>query len=745
MIVRLTILWTVLASSHFILGTSMEDLLLYRSNDLRDQVYRVADSSLPLNQSIFDQLKNFLTPLQGDINETCRADSQRYIDLLNSNTTLLTGNAWAYKMYDASAFLPPSGLLEGTFKFLGAFDSCKEVNAPAFTGKHCMIGFLPLDFTAQGRDIQHLENQFGRYRMQSLRHQSRINPEDIYQLLYAMSFARCIPSSCNETDLKTSLTHFFQDQGIFLDPQIYNCHTADEEIEIESADWVMIGIVVFFAILLVIGTIVDVSIKYLEAEFYSERFVQVFQGFSLYTNTVKLFTTDNVRPDSLHCINGIRFLSMTWVLFGHSYSQFQSGIPLKNSLTMSDPDGPIYGSVAFQAISNSYVSVDTFFFIGATLLAYLTIKELEKTKGGNVMFWIMYYVHRYIRLTGVYAIVIGLWATLLKFMTTGPTSGALLLESEACKESWWVNLLYVNNIIPLIQQGSVDKNPWCLGQTWYLANDMQFYLISPIFLVAFWYNPTVGLITSGLGLIGGTVAPMVVAYMNDFPFSPSFISITQGFDYMIEFYVVPWCRFQPYIMGIMFGYLLHTMRNQPKLKMNPYFVTWMWAIAGAIGAVVVYSLYPYGIEFVEAGGANIVGSEVERVAYNGLHRVAWSLSLGWVILACTKGVGGPINTILSWPFWIPLARLSYCIYLCHMTVITYSSSLMTFPVTFSHFLGVYFILAMLCLSIFGAYILSMLFEIPLAHIEKIIFAFVGIGKFPKAMKPPPKEEMLKHN
>ena len=31
---------------------------------------------------------------------------------LFQNTTLLTGNAWAYKMYDASAFLPPSGLLE---------------------------------------------------------------------------------------------------------------------------------------------------------------------------------------------------------------------------------------------------------------------------------------------------------------------------------------------------------------------------------------------------------------------------------------------------------------------------------------------------------------------------------------------------------------------------------------------------------------------------------------------------------
>ena len=74
---------------------------------------------------------------------------------------------------------------------------------------------------------------------------------------------------------------------------------------------------------------------------------------------------------------------------------------------------------------------------GATLLSYLTLKELDKNNGGSLKFWIMFVVHRYIRsnkrelllrsihivvmvrLTGLYAIVIGLTSTLVKFFATG--------------------------------------------------------------------------------------------------------------------------------------------------------------------------------------------------------------------------------------------------------------------------------------------------------------------------------------
>ena len=56
-------------------------------------------------------------------------------------------------------------------------------------------------------------------------------------------------------------------------------------------------------------------------------------------------------------------------------------------------------------------------------------------------------------------------------------------------------------------------------------------------------------------------------------------------------------------------------------------------------------------------------------------RLAWSLSISWMIFACVKGLGGPINTFLSWRAWAPLAKMSFCMYLIHMTVIVYYCSL----------------------------------------------------------------------
>ena len=52
-------------------------------------------------------------------------------------------------------------------------------------------------------------------------------------------------------------------------------------------------------------------------------------------------------------------------------------------------------SYAFQAVLNGFPSVDTFFVLSGVLVAYLLLKELDKTKGR--VNWIMFYVHRYLR------------------------------------------------------------------------------------------------------------------------------------------------------------------------------------------------------------------------------------------------------------------------------------------------------------------------------------------------------------
>lgn len=47
-------------------------------------------------------------------------------------------------------------------------------------------------------------------------------------------------------------------------------------------------------------------------------------------------------------------------------------------------------------------------------------------------------------------------------------------------------------------------------------------------------------------------------------------------------------------------------------------------------------------------------------------RTVWSIILTSLIFLCVKGYGGPINAFLSSPYWLPLARLSYALYIVHM-------------------------------------------------------------------------------
>jgi peptidoglycan/LPS O-acetylase OafA/YrhL len=60
---------------------------------------------------------------------------------------------------------------------------------------------------------------------------------------------------------------------------------------------------------------------------------------------------------------------------------------------------------------------------------------------------------------------------------------------------------------------------------------------------------------------------------------------------------------------------------------------------------------------------------VAAAFYAGFHRLGWTLSLAWIVIACSKGYGGPVNAILSWSGFQPLSKLTYAAYLTHVVVI----------------------------------------------------------------------------
>ncbi|PIK40387.1 putative nose resistant to fluoxetine protein 6-like, partial [Apostichopus japonicus] len=121
--------------------------------------------------------------------------------------------------------------------------------------------------------------------------------------------------------------------------------------------------------------------------------------------------------------------------------------------------------------------VDTFLVLSGLLVTYLTLKQLDKSDGK--MNWVMFYVHRYIRLTPVYMVCLGIWTSIVIQIGEGSRKYEAFAGGRAvCQQYWWANLLYINNLVPY--PGNVSQ---CMGWTWYLANDMQFFIFSPIFII----------------------------------------------------------------------------------------------------------------------------------------------------------------------------------------------------------------------------------------------------------------------
>ncbi|KAK0053765.1 nose resistant to fluoxetine protein 6, partial [Biomphalaria pfeifferi] len=371
---------------------------------------------------------------------------------------------------------------------------------------------------------------------------------------------------------------------------------------------------------------------------------QILLSFSVYTNASKVLNTSQP-PGSLSAINGIRCLSMSWVVLGHMFV-----FGLANVSNVAEEYPLLLKRWTFDAISNALVSVDTFFTLSGLLVAYLTTKEMSK-KGWKIN-WGLFYFHRFWRLTPPYMLTLLIVLGLQRFMGSGALwSTVQPADEEICEENWWTNLLYVNNL--------VNKDKMCFGHAWYLANDMQFYILSPLMLVPFVFNRYAGFISCSIFLLAQWITAGVLSTDNEWGSSTlgnGIIPKPGSLDYMGYYYIAPYCRIGPYVIGILAGYILAVSKE--RVQMNKVTVVIGWTVSIASALAIVYGLRG------DLGGGN--PSSVGAAAlYNAVARSAWGVCVCWVIIACSSGYGGPVNTLLSWSPFVALGRLTYMAYLIH--------------------------------------------------------------------------------
>ena len=76
------------------------------------------------------------------------------------------------------------------------------------------------------------------------------------------------------------------------------------------------------------------------------------------------------------------------------------------------------------------------------------MKEIiDKQNNISFLFMLKYYLHRIWRLTPPYMIVLMFNACLSRYLSDGPFYPKNVFETNFCSNTWWTNLLYVNNLV----------------------------------------------------------------------------------------------------------------------------------------------------------------------------------------------------------------------------------------------------------------------------------------------------------
>ncbi|GFO24199.1 nose resistant to fluoxetine protein 6-like [Plakobranchus ocellatus] len=416
-------------------------------------------------------------------------------------------------------------------------------------------------------------------------------------------------------------------------------------------------------------------------------------SFSIYTNTQDVLKAEHA-PGDLACLHGIRVISILWVILGHIYYFLPQ---IGNILTLAE----MTKWWTFHAILNAPYAVDTFFTISGCLVAYLFLRTVKKAGGLKPPHMVMFYVHRYLRLTPLYALAILIYHGITPYIEEGPFQWENVEDrGENCRDLWWTNLLYFSNMRRDFRQ--------CMGWSWYLPNDMQFYAVAPVVLIPLalgyqYLGLLVAFLQVALHLIMYTV--MVEKYDANI--------IRGSLDYFIHIYIKPYTRCGPYAIGLALGYFL--FKTKSKFKMPKALVALGWLLAIGGGLTLVYVTHDNLKEF---SIVNPTWSDNQMNALDIVSKPLWALCIAWVILACVNGYGGVINSILSWTAWVPLSRLTFGTYLIHPMVIFYFNNNRRTVAYFTYHFVIERFLATALLSFAIAYVLNMLIETPVRNLIK---------------------------
>ena len=292
--------------------------------------------------------------------------------------------------------------------------------------------------------------------------------------------------------------------------------------------------------------------------------------------------------------------------------------------------------------------VDIFFVLSGFLIGASLLKQWRLT--GEVAARSFWY-RRILRLAPVYYLIL-----LLYWLASGPNA-----------DNIWANFLYINNYLSY-EQGAML---W----SWSLAIEMQFYLLLPLLLAAGFFR----LRPSTRWLLMSIVLLLAIAFRAHILYADERLVSAEPWQFLLDkptfkhFFTVFYdnfeTRFGSLLIGFMAAYVLAFHSEASRL----FWARWYGVLCVLLALMLVLMLT------VLPGVVYRVTDDDTKAAFGGQwqliyligHRYVYSAAIAVLMLYSLQGGGiaRVLQVFLACRLWVPLARLSYSIYLIHIMVI----------------------------------------------------------------------------
>ncbi|KAJ6640801.1 Nose resistant to fluoxetine protein 6 [Pseudolycoriella hygida] len=553
--------------------------------------------------------------------------TQQYNDERCFNETIIfyegiaQSKLWAVKMYDSWGNVP-SGILSGNVYDLGFFDQCFVTNVN--NTQYCLVKIV----TSSGNSSASLQT---------------IKPEILrFKDSCEILVGTCYPSSCSPTLTSQLYETYINEVTAKVIPSGLKCYSSSSYHGIDFTAMQIFTICLFslVAALLVSSTLVELFVDIRK----NNAILKVWKSFSAYQNLQELCDTQaNAGEVKFACLDGIRVVSIVWIVIGHTVFNTQRSAVM-NSLDVIAWNQSLWADISWSTFN---FAVDTFFVIGGFLATRSINRQFSndiRSHTKKIALIPKMWLHRYMRLAPVVISVVLFFSTIATQLGKGPFWNSVMREVELCYDNWWSTVLFVQNY--------ASAGKLCFGHLWYLAVDLQMFMVTTILLYVINWK--------GLKYLYALAVLVLVNVANNLYWNFYFTTVDMDENERDKFIYYPThARMSAWLTGVVLAFIYSKrVSKSDSNKLSPKLLTF-----GYLFCILVFTAIVVNNRLQSAASPAILST-----IFNSVNRLLWSLAVAITIFICITNSGASVNKFLSSPIWKPLSKLSFCIYVLHYII-----------------------------------------------------------------------------